>query len=300
MMKGMCGIKIILQQLKIITTLFLFVSLNVSGQHQERTVFYYNVSFGGFTSGIGATLNKPKNINWKAAFLKGFWQGSIGGLLDYYSKKTLYLINRNQNYYYAWPAKILHSVSNSIRENAALNEPFLQNWNVDFGIVQFDFSLQHKQRFKARFLPETIYAIMACANQGKFDITTSLKTGQIIFSSTRQLYSQNQSVLGINFGRASIYDNTPARFNRYGVLSHELVHQFQYTDYIIFNSWLKPLENRIKSSFLKSIFSKYIYLDIPYIYLFYRISGIHSYPHKYYNFYEFEAERFATNRFVQR
>ena len=76
--------------MKIATTLLLFLHLNLFAQHQEQTVFFYNVAFGGITSGIGAIINKPKEVNWKKAFLKGFWQGDIGGLLNYTGKKTLY------------------------------------------------------------------------------------------------------------------------------------------------------------------------------------------------------------------
>lgn len=65
--------------------------LTVSAEHQERTVFVYNAAFGGITSGIGGIINRPKEVNWKKAFLKGLWQGGIGGLLNYTGKKTLYL-----------------------------------------------------------------------------------------------------------------------------------------------------------------------------------------------------------------
>lgn len=65
-------------------------------QKQERIILMYNVGFGGITSGIGAVINKPKGANWKKHFLKGFWQGSIGGFINYGSKKTLYLNNSNQ------------------------------------------------------------------------------------------------------------------------------------------------------------------------------------------------------------
>jgi len=49
--------------MKIATTLLLFLHLNLFAQHQEQTVFFYNVAFGGITSGIGAIINKPKEVN---------------------------------------------------------------------------------------------------------------------------------------------------------------------------------------------------------------------------------------------
>jgi hypothetical protein len=68
---------------------------------------------------VGAVINKQKTQNWKHAFLKGAWQGGIGGVLIFSSKEALHLINSKQNYTYAWPAKILHSAGTSITENAA-------------------------------------------------------------------------------------------------------------------------------------------------------------------------------------
>lgn len=290
--------------MKAVTTLlFLLFHLNGFTQHQERTVFVYNAAFGGITAGVGAAINKQKDVNWKKAFLKGFWQGSIAGVLNYSGKKTLYLVNRNQNYIYAWPAKLLHAASNSIRENAALNEPFLQNWNIDFGPLRFDFSLKHKRNFKARLLPEAIFAIAAGATYGKLDLMATLSTGQIIFYSKDILNVPNVPVSsGITFGRSSIYvvDNVPNSLNKFRVIAHELVHQFQYSEYLVFNTWLKPFEKKIKSKSLKSIFSKYIYLDIPYFFAAYYINGRYADPHYYRNFYEFEADRFATNEYVPR
>jgi hypothetical protein len=286
--------------MKIITGLFLLSYLNGFTQRQERTLLIYNAGFGGISSGIGAAINKPKDINWKKAFIKGFWQGSIGGLVNYSSKKTLYLINKNQNYIYAWPAKLLHAASNSIIENAALHEPFLQNWNIDFGLVRVDFSFNSEKKIKARFLPETIFAIVAGSKYGKFDLRTSLETGQIIYSTTGLFNVHHLISAGATFGRSSVYIDGDYELNKYRVIAHELVHQFQYTEYLVFNTWLKPLANKVKSPTLNTLFSKYIYLDIPYFFIPYFIDGVHADPHYYRNFYEFEADRFATNKFVQR
>lgn len=288
-------------KLKIISLLLLLITLNGIAQHQERTVFIYNTAFGGITSAIGATINKPKEINWKTAFLKGLWQGSIGGLLNYSSKKTMYLVNRNQNFIYAWPAKLLHSASTSIMENAALNEPFLQNWNIDYGLVRIDFSIRSKRKFKVRLLPEAIFAIIAGEKHGKFDFIISFITGQLIFSSKDFLYVANlPASSGITFGRSSIYVTDTSFYTKYRIISHELIHQFQYSEYLIFNTWLRPFENKLKDGSLKTVFSKYLFLDLPYFYAFYYADGVCASPHYYRNFYEFEADRFATNRYVRR
>ena len=288
--------------MKIATTLLLLLHLNVFAQHQEQTVFVYNVAFGGITSGIGAIINKPKEVNWKKAFLKGFWQGDIGGLLNYSGKKALYLVNRNQKDIYAWPAKLLHAAGSSIMENAALNTPFLQNWNIDYGLVRFDFSFGTQRKFKVRLLPEAVVTTIIAVKYGKFDLGTSLRTGEIIFKDDKVLDLPNGPLAsGVTFGRVIVYVDTPqSYYTKDRILSHEIVHRYQYNEYQVFNTWLNPVARKIKSKSLHSIFSKYVYLDIPYFFVPYYINGRHADPHYYRNFYEFEADRFATNTYVPR
>lgn len=288
--------------MKITTTLLLFLHLNAFAQHQEQEVFIYNVAFGGITSGIGAVINRPKEVNWKKAFLKGFWQGDIGGLLNYTGKKTLYLVNKNRKDIYAWPAKLLHATGSSIMENAAMCAPFLQNWNIDYGLLRFDFSFGTQRKFKVRLLPEAVVATILAAKYGRFDLATSLKTGEIIFKGDQLLDLPNAPVSsGVTFGRATVYVDSPQSYYTKGrILAHEIVHRYQYNEYQVFNTWLNPVAAKIKSKSLQAIFSNYVYLDIPYMFVPYYIEGVHSQLHYYRNFYEFEADRFATNAEVQR
>ena len=287
---------------KITTTLLLIFHLNLFAQHQERTLFVYNIAFGGISSGIGAIINRPKEVNWKKAFLKGFWQGDIGGLLNYTGKKTLYLVNKNQKDIYAWPAKLLHASGNSIMENAAMYEPFLQNWNIDYGFLRFDFSFGTQRKFKVRLLPDAVLATILADEYGRFDLATSLRTGEIIFKSHKELDLPNTPVAsGVTFGRAIVYVDTPqTHYTKGRIIAHEIVHRFQYNEYQIFNTWLNPVAKKVKSKSLQTIFSKYIYEDIPYLFVPYYIIGLHAGPHFYRNFYEFEADRFATNAYVPR
>ncbi len=271
-------------------------------QNQERTVFIYNVGFGGLTSGIGAVINKPKGANWKKHFAKGFWQGSIGGLLNYSSKKTLYLNNLNQNKAFFWPAKILHCAGTSIMQNASLNQPFLENWYLDYGLVRVDFAIHNKDKFKVRLLPAGIYATIAASRFGKFDLENTLITGQIVFSNKEMIrYSNGNTTTGVSFGRALAFTNNKQVYpNPYRSLAHEIVHQFQYNDYQIFTTWLAPFGQKIKSKSIKTIFTKYVYPDIPFTIISYNLAGRYVNPHYFRNFYEFEAERFSTNSYVPR
>lgn len=286
--------------MKTIFFVLLFIPSFVQCQSQQQDLLIYNIGLGGISSGIGAVINKPKNCNWKKVFLKGLWQGSVGGVLNYSSKKTLYLINRKNELMYAWPAKILHAAGLSIMENASLNEPFLQNWNIDYGPMRFDFSINGKKKCKVRFLPATIVSVIYAANTAKFDLKKTLKTGNLIFENSENAYVtyRNGYFRGFSAGRAIAIGEKWKGSNQ--VIAHEIVHQFQYGDFQILNTWLKPFEKKIKSKPLYKIFENYIYFDMPYFGGLYKLAGKFSYPHYYKNFFEFEAQRFSTNMFVSR
>lgn len=285
--------------MKILLTFLLFSSLRISAQHQERSLFVYNVAFGGLGGGIGAILNKPKAMNWKKAFLTGAWQGSVGGALNYTGKRSIYLINKHKKYIYAWAGKLLHAAGYSIIQNAALCEPFLQNWNIDYGPVRFDFSFNKRKRFKARFLPESIFAMVMSGRTASFNLKQTLATGEITFTSKKLLELPNgKTEIGVSYGRAIAYVDNPDFSNVHKLVAHELIHQYQYSEYQLFNTWLQPLAKKIASKKLQHIFTDYIYMDIPYFLVPYNVAG-HYGPLRYFkNFYEFEAERFATNAVV--
>lgn len=262
---------------------------NAVAQHQEREVLIYNTSLGLITAGIGAIINKPQHSNWRKAFLKGAWQGSIGGFINYCGKKTLYQINQKQDDFFAIPARILHAAGNSIVENAALNKPFLENWHIDYGPARVDFTL--KGRFKVRFLPEIIYSTIKTAPYGKFDLRRSLTSGVLVFKTDNPLYS-----IGISHGRSVLYTtNRYLNPNQYQIIAHEYVHTYQFEDFQVINAWLKPIQEKVKSKSIRKIFSNYIYFDAPYVLPFYELEGRYPNNRYYKNFFEFEAQRFSTN-----
>ncbi len=266
---------------------------------QETEVAVYNIVFGGIIGGVGAVINKPKNTQWKKVFVKGFWQGTIGGGLNYGGKKILYQINKKDEKIFAWPAKILHAAGMSIIENAALNEPFLQNWNINYGPVRFDFSVGKKHRFKARLLPVALLASYWASKSGSFDLKSTLITGNIVFRNYNAILIKvgDNYFEGYSFGRAIGIGQEWIGTNT--ILAHEIVHEFQYDDFQLLNTWLKPIEKKISNKFLLTIFKNYVYFDTPFFWLAYSIAG-RKHQNYYSNFFEFEAERFATNKYVPR
>jgi hypothetical protein len=286
------------------TKLFTFIAfplLSISGfaQQQERRMFIYNACFGGLTSGIGAVINKPKDLSWRKAFLKGACQGSVGGALNYSGKKLLHQVSKHQQIAYGLPAKVLHAAGTSIVENAALGEPFLQNWSIDYGPVRFDFSTGGTRRFKARFLPMSISGVVGASKHHRLDLKTTLLTGSIAFGNHtgNLVVSRGEYVYGMSYDRAFAYTATPSDTFRHEIIAHELVHQFQYRDYQVFNSWLKPLEAKVKSKTLQTIFSKYVYFDVPYVWPAYLLAGQKEYPYNYGNFFELEARHFSVIKY---
>jgi hypothetical protein len=275
--------------------ILVFFPAVIFSQHQERKVFIYNIGFGGLTAGVGAVINKKKDESLKKSFIRGFWQGSVGGLFNYSAKKTIYLIDKNKNFGYAVPARLLSSAGNSIIQNAALNEPFLRNWSLDYWFFRFDFSATAEKKFKIRMLPETILATAISLPKGKFDINTTLLTGIIAFKTKHPITTERGKHSGLNYGRAFIYSDSSAKHH---VVSHEIIHEFQYREYLVFNSYLKPAVSKMKNTGLKKILTKYIYPDVPYFGLFYMLEGVHPGEKLFRNYFEFEAEKFATNKFV--
>lgn len=286
---------------KILIIIFIFIYIESDAQKlkQDAQLFAYNVGFNGITAGIGAIINKDrdKDHKWYNRFTRGFYQGCIGGALIYSSKKIIYNIKSEKNYWYAWPSKLVHSAGMSIVENAALNNKFGENWNIEIWAFRCDFSIGESSYFKPRLLATSIYSIIFFIPKASFDWNRSLMTGVLFFSGDT-LFNGRQGVTNIK--AISTYTNYKIYpgYNDYYVTAHELVHTYQSREYQIFNTWLKPYEERAPEK-IRKLCTKYIYLDIFYFGLFYRmIGGEHSDQYYLKNFYELESENFARNKFI--
>jgi hypothetical protein len=280
----------------LILILFLLVFPATAFSQQEIKLLSHNIIFGGLTSGVGAVINKKGDENWKKSFVRGCWQGSIGGLLNYSSKKTIYFIDKKHSLGYAIPARLIHSAGNSIIQNAAFNEPFLKNWNLEYGFLRFDFSLHSGKSFKARVLPGSLASTVMALPQGKFDSKTTLLTGVMTFSSDILIDDIHGTKDGMNYGRGIVYYSNSPRYLH--IISHEIIHEYQVREFLVFNSYFKKEAAKLKNTQLKKFFTKYIYPDVPYFGLFYALEQTEPGPRFFRNYYEFEAEHFATNKYV--
>jgi len=289
-------------RLLICLLLLIACSRPLQAQNQGMQLFAYNVGFNAITAGIGAAINKPKAVNWKKALLTGAWQGGVGGTLIYASKLSLHLVKTQQHYGYAWPAKILHAAGTSITCNAALHEPFGANWHFNLGFLRFDIRKENPDGLQVRLLPWSINAIYCGLLYGKsFDWQKSIQTGELIFSNKRYVLVDFGNGLhreGASFGGSIVigaeYTGT------YALMVHEIIHEYQFREHLVFNAWVQKATARMKPTTLTSLLSKAIYPEIPYFKLANYIQGRYSPPHYYRNFYEFEAKWFATHRHVNR
>jgi len=265
-------------------------------QHQERHLLLYNTLFGGITAGTGSAINKPKDENWRKAFLRGFWQGCIGGSLLFAGKKMTYPIYKQEAPVFGWPAKIIHSGGVAIIENAGLRQPFLQNWFLDYGPLRADYNVKTRN-LRARFLPWSIYSILSAANNSELDLHTSLSIGELSFryKGTNIPGYNGGFYLGQNYGRAFSY--VPGQ-DQYFIMAHELVHSLQFREYQVINIWFKPTLRYWKEGKLKTSLRKWVFFDFPWHYIAYGMEGYHRYPRYFRNFFELEAQRFALGRHV--
>ena len=284
--------------------LFLFYSAFANSQQRDSDLklFAYNVSFGGLTAGVGAIINKPKETPAHKAFLNGFYQGCFGGILQYGGKKMTHQIVKRENYWYGLPAKLVHGAGASIVENAALNRPFGRYWNMDLGPLRLDFAFDTEDDpFRVRFNAMLIYDIIAIGTQSSsayIDWGKSLKLGTLAFYTNEPLYGHKhgQDVVGTAYCKSFIY--TSRSNDVYKTVAHEMVHLFQYREHLVFNAWINPLTSKASPK-LKNIFQNYIYIELPYITPLYHIQGYHGRENYYRNFYEYEAEWFATNGYFK-
>lgn len=286
-----------LQLYKYLLCLILLLPFSSRAQ-QDAQLLCYNAGFGGVTAGVGAIFNKPKGTDWKRAFIKGFWQGCIGGGLHYAGKKTLYLIDKQKSNAYALPAVLLHAAGSSIIENAAYNRPMFQTWLLYYGPARFDFSFAGQGKLKARLLPMAIRSIIQGSRYGTFDWQLSALSGSICFKTDDRMGAANKldEVAGLSFDHGLAYTSIYGKQFTRQTIAHELVHQFQYNEYQVFNTWAAPAATSIKQPWIQKMFNSYIYFDAPYFYLPYGAEGLWPEDQYYKNFFEMEAQRFATNR----
>ena len=245
-----------------------------------------NVGLQGMVSGVGAVLNKTEQDKLGRTFLKGFLGGCAAGTFMYSGKLLIGNISKESNLLYAWPGKITYWAGNSIAENAALNRPLFDQYNVNIGIFRLEYKISLSD-FKVKVLPLTSIITVYIATQSKFEFEKSLATGELIFSSSK--FNLNTEFRGFALGNIVVLQSKNS--DSYSTISHEIIHIAQNNDFNFVNTWINPILNR--NSFFKKT-SPFIYYEFNTI----LNQGLYwtqykDYPNYYRNIFESEAATFS-------
>lgn len=242
-------------KITILFLIFLF-SKESTSQHNKTQMAVYNIGLGSVVGGIGAVINKDPNEKIGKIFLKGFVQGGLGGYLVYESKNFILKIPENNKLEYAWGAKIINSMGSSIIENASLNKNFWDRWHINIGFNRFEINTENRINIKYRIMPISLILTGIYAYGNKFELDKSLKTGELIFS-----VSGNFEHAGATWGKIILIDES--KLSDSNIISHEIIHSFQYEDFNFVNTFLnKPLSGFSKKSIFGKKLNEIFYFDL--------------------------------------
>lgn len=276
-------------------TTFLLVTTAAYGQSFEtrrNQFFVLNTLTGGITSGIGSAIHKKPGQTRAKAFLIGFGKGCIGGSLEFTGKYMLGDLRPKRNYLYAWPAKIIHAAGASIVENGTMNKPLWYNFGMDYGPMRFDICMTG--RAQVRFMPVAFGGVILQVISGsKLKPLLTLKTGTVCFQSKD--HPELKGGRNITFANSVSVDykknwkEYSFYFNQYSVTGHEIIHTYQYREWLAVNSLYCKNKGKI------------IYWDFPVFMVPYLAGNIgrYLYDQRYYsNPYELEAESLSRRNAI--
>lgn len=272
----------------------LFLSQNLVAQTTKTDFALVNIGFGGISAGIGAVINKKPNEKTGKVFLKGLWQGALGGSFNHASKIIVGENNINdiETSTYFWPAKITSSIGNSILENAASNRNFYEQFNFHFGFNRLEIHFQKKMELKYKVMPIQFFYDAYLFATTKFDLKNSLKIGEMVYRSENIDSKYNGATIG-----TSIVFNAKFELQN-GTTSHEVIHVIQRNNFMVFNNYFNPLINKWTSKSKQfSKINNWIYWDTHIIFNGIVGAAINKDLNRYYeNFFEKEAA-FYTKTF---
>lgn len=258
------------------------------GQNTKDQFIIYNIGLGSFVGGVGAIINKQPHEKWTKVFLKGLWQGALGGTLVHQSKVFAGKIGSGNSFAYSWYGKLTNAAGNSIIENAAMNKNFYDQFNFHIGFNRFEIHPVEKFTIKYKIMPVSFLMAGYIATKSKFEWEKTLQSGEIIFSSSR--FKTDFNYNGLTIGNIVVMqsDNVENKFT----YAHEFIHVYQYYDFNFVNSFTQKPLNKI--NFINKS-SRFIYYDLqaPVLEALYSLEYENT-PERYYdNFFEKEAGIFS-------
>ncbi len=242
--------------------LLICVSSISYAQNNYRQAATYNVGTNLLFGGIGAIINKQPNEKVGKAFLRGAWQGAVGGYLVFESKRLIYKYGESGKYSYAWTSKIVNATGNSMIQNGASNNPFGREWYINFGFNHITINTEEKPKIGYQIMPFSLaYGTLYPLLEYKFDFKNTLRTGQFIFEADK--IKSNLAGTGDVNGLA--ITNSILLEDYYSALiAHEIIHTYQYEDLAKINVlFKKPKRDWLNNdNKVVKLYRKWIYTDL--------------------------------------
>jgi hypothetical protein len=243
---------------------------NFAQQNDGQAVFF-NVGTSALVSGVGALINKKPDEKGGKVFLRGMWQGALGGALVYNSKQMIYEFGQSDNSAWAWGSKVVNAAGVSIIENAGANGKFLSNWHINFGFNRIEFKTEKSFKVYYKVMPIALGGFIYASTKGSFDVEQTLKIGQPFFRTVALGWPDSGFSITNSIVLNPILSDSKS-------IAHELIHAYQYQGAVVFNTYYATQFNRLLNSengFTKA-YKKWIYTDTNFLILsgFYYLGGL--------------------------
>jgi hypothetical protein len=291
------------RQKMLLAFVVLLLSINQTAaqsfHQQSRQLFGYNIILNGLIGGIGGLINKSKEENILKVFGRNFVKGSLGGIITYTAKYEVYQLRNPERFWVAPLDRAFYYLGNSFVYNASLNQNLFSAYRCQFYLFNFDFYFKKKIRIVPRISLLSVASVSAFfIFSDHLNFKNSLRYGVFYFNQNKE-HLNTRVGLGLN----NAIEITPYPLNvdgykgdewRYELIAHEMIHTFQFPDYISISNFMRKDFQGIKSKDRYEKWSKYFFLDGPFFPLLY---VIYPAPNDR-NFFEYEANHFSTRQFI--
>ena len=238
-----------------------FITIRTFAQANDSEALLYNIGVHSVFATVGSIINKSPNEKLNKVILKGFAQGTLGGVVTFGSKCVLRETERQDNINYIWGAKILNAAGTSITENAAMNKDFWVKWHINIGFNRIEFETKDKFKINYKVMPiALLYITDAFFRFDKFELGQTLKTGDFVFSHTNfDLKYRGATLAGyILLVNGNVSNNS--------IIVHETVHIYQSNSFTAINTYFqKPLNKMSAKNKTINFINKHIYFDLHYL-----------------------------------
>ncbi|MFY8035743.1 MAG: hypothetical protein ACOVMQ_01185, partial [Cyclobacteriaceae bacterium] len=206
-------------------------------------------------------INKKPNEKGGKVFLRGMWQGAIGGVLVFSSKKMVYEFAQTENYAWLWSSKLVNAAGVSISENAGANQKFLSTWHFNFGFNRIELNFNKSIKLNYKIMPFALGSFIYASTKGSFDLEQTIKVGQPFF------WTKEISWPDGGFAIANSVVLNKILYNDSQSIAHEIIHTYQYQGDVGFNNYYMKQFNQIlkKNNSFTKLYKKWIYTDFNFL-----------------------------------